>query len=74
MFVLANDGGIADGGGFHVQRTLLQRVSLFNLVTGGMAIALLNGAEFRDSKVSPQLAYHRYTDVIIQTDLIVRIS
>ncbi|KAJ6601172.1 hypothetical protein DFH09DRAFT_1257794 [Mycena vulgaris] len=50
MFVLVNDGGVADQGGFQAERTLIQRIFLFQLVNHGMAIALLNGAEFRDSK------------------------
>ncbi|KAJ7762289.1 hypothetical protein DFH07DRAFT_813783 [Mycena maculata] len=51
MFVLTNDGGVADQSGFQVERTLLQRVILLRLIHGGMAIAALNNAEFRDSKV-----------------------
>ncbi|KAJ7083417.1 hypothetical protein B0H15DRAFT_425762 [Mycena belliarum] len=52
MFVLINDGGVADQHVFQSHRTLLQRLFLFNLIKNGMAIALLNGAEFRDSKIS----------------------
>ncbi|KAJ7511822.1 hypothetical protein B0H11DRAFT_2268815 [Mycena galericulata] len=57
MFVLVNDGGVSDQGRLQTERTLLQRVSLFNLINGGLAIALLNGAEFRDSKIL-SFVYH----------------
>ncbi|KAF7347281.1 hypothetical protein MVEN_01483200 [Mycena venus] len=61
MFVLANDGGVAsDFGRFHNERALLQRVFLFQLIDGGMAIGLLNGAEFRDSKIL-SFVYHSET-------------
>jgi hypothetical protein len=51
MFVLANDGGVANSGSFHNERALLQRMFLFQLIDQGMPIGLLNNAEFRDSKV-----------------------
>ncbi|KAJ6541715.1 hypothetical protein B0H19DRAFT_1239495 [Mycena capillaripes] len=58
MFVLANDGGLAsEQNRFQNERTLLQRIFLFQLINGGMAIALLNGAEFRDSKIL-SFVYH----------------
>ncbi|KAJ6557124.1 hypothetical protein B0H10DRAFT_1967384 [Mycena sp. CBHHK59/15] len=57
MFVLINDGGVVDQGGFQAERTFLQRIFLFRIMNGGMAIALLNGAEFRDSKIL-SFVYH----------------
>ncbi|KAF7337798.1 hypothetical protein MSAN_02253900 [Mycena sanguinolenta] len=58
MFVLVNDGGVSSKSDrFHKERALLQRLFLFQLVDGGMAIGLLNGAEFRDSKIST-FVYH----------------
>ncbi|KAJ7045103.1 hypothetical protein C8F04DRAFT_1343667 [Mycena alexandri] len=57
MFVMVNDGHVSDTCGFHDERALLQRSFLFQLVSGGMAIALLNGAEFRDSKIM-SFVYH----------------
>ncbi|KAJ7492020.1 hypothetical protein FB451DRAFT_514183 [Mycena latifolia] len=62
MFILTNDGGVVNQGGFQSQRTLLQRIFLFHLINRGMAIALFNGAEFRDSKIMSfifQEAYQR---------------
>ncbi|KAJ7917141.1 hypothetical protein B0H13DRAFT_2231514 [Mycena leptocephala] len=58
MFVLVNDGGLpSDCGRFHNERALLQRIFLFQLINGGMAIALLNDAEFHDSKIL-SFVYH----------------
>ncbi|KAJ7084759.1 hypothetical protein C8R43DRAFT_1115430 [Mycena crocata] len=57
MFVLANDGGVTSQDSFHAERTLLQRMFLFQLINGGVPIALLNGAEFRDSKIL-SFVYH----------------
>ncbi|KAK7063652.1 hypothetical protein R3P38DRAFT_2819611 [Favolaschia claudopus] len=52
MFVLANDGGVvSDDDKFQNERLLLQRLFLYQLVHGGLAIALLDGAEFRDTKI-----------------------
>ncbi|KAG9309998.1 hypothetical protein JVU11DRAFT_10032 [Chiua virens] len=53
MFALVNDGG-TDGGSedhFSAHRLLCHRVFLCDLLTSGLALALLAGAEFRDSKV-----------------------
>ena len=53
MFALVNDGGtdqdLTDP--FVAQRLLCHRVFLCDLLTSGLALALLAGAEFRDSKV-----------------------
>ncbi|KAJ7157241.1 hypothetical protein C8R46DRAFT_1004148 [Mycena filopes] len=57
MFVMVNDGHVSDAGRFDDERALLQRFFLFQLVGAGMAIALLNGAEFRDSKIL-SFVYH----------------
>ncbi|KAJ6520487.1 hypothetical protein C8R45DRAFT_1205447 [Mycena sanguinolenta] len=69
MFVLVNDGGVAsDSGRLHNERALLQRLFLFQLIDGGMAIGLLNGAEFRDSKIST-FVYHGEANRRIQQRL-----
>lgn len=53
MFVMTNDGGlIDDSDDLSVQRILAQRVFLFDLLASGIAVTLLQGAEFRDSKVN----------------------
>lgn len=53
MFVMTNDGGLMDNSDdLAVQRTLAQRIFLFDLLTSGIAITLLHGAEFRDAKVN----------------------
>jgi ATP-dependent RNA helicase DDX60 len=56
MFVMANDGGPSKSGDhehYHEASTLLcQRLYLFSLLASGIAVALLKGAEFKDSKVS----------------------
>lgn len=53
MFALVNDGGtdqeLIDP--FAAQRLLCHRVFLCDLLMSGLALALLAGAEFRDSKV-----------------------
>ncbi|KAF8146445.1 hypothetical protein K438DRAFT_507113 [Mycena galopus ATCC 62051] len=65
MFVLINHGGVASNSGrFNNERALLQRIFLFQLIDGGMAIGLLNGAEFRDSKILTFVYHgeaHRHT-------------
>jgi hypothetical protein len=74
MFVLVNDGGLpADCGRFHNERALLQRIFLFQLINGGMAIALLNDAEFHDSKVSV-CCIARCPGLISAADLVICIS
>lgn len=54
MFALVNDGATDQEpmGPFASQRLLCHRVFLCTLLTSGLALALLAGAEFRDSKVS----------------------
>ncbi|CAK5280839.1 unnamed protein product [Mycena citricolor] len=50
MFVMLHDGGVGDGKDVD-RRTLLQRMTMLDLVDRGLSIAFLNGVEFRDSKV-----------------------
>jgi len=54
MFALVNDGGTGQDSmdPFAAQRLLCHRVFLYDLLTSGLALAFLAGAEFRDSKVS----------------------
>ncbi|KIJ59959.1 hypothetical protein HYDPIDRAFT_161677 [Hydnomerulius pinastri MD-312] len=52
MFALINDGGHQDAvDPYADHRRLCHRVLLFDLLANGLALALLQGAEFRDSKV-----------------------
>lgn len=54
MFALVNDGSSDDNSidDFAAQRLLCHRAFLYDLLTSGLALALLAGAEFRDSKVN----------------------
>jgi ATP-dependent RNA helicase DDX60 len=53
MFVMLNDGGMPKNTNDDTtMRILLQRNFIFGLLTSGVAVTLLRGAEFRDSKVS----------------------
>ncbi|KAG5652595.1 hypothetical protein H0H81_004426 [Sphagnurus paluster] len=53
MFVMTNDGGVLDGiqPRLAAERTLMQRMFIYDLLSGGLPIALLRGAEYRDSKI-----------------------
>jgi len=52
MFVMLNDGGIPENADYDMAaRILIQRNFIFGLLTSGIAVALLHGAEFRDSRV-----------------------
>ena len=52
MFVMLNDGGThKDTDHDSATRILIQRNLIFGLLTSGVAVTLLHGAEFRDSKV-----------------------
>jgi len=52
MFVMLNDGGaLKDTNYDTAARILIQRDFIFGLLTSGVAVTLLHGAEFRDSKV-----------------------
>ena len=53
MFVMTNDGGLLNRSkNLSAERILGQRVHLFDLLGAGIAVTLLQGAEFKDSKVS----------------------
>jgi len=52
MFVMLNDGGRPEDTDHDmVTRVLVQRNFVFGLLTSGVDVTLLHGAEFRDSKV-----------------------
>jgi ATP-dependent RNA helicase DDX60 len=52
MFVMLNDGGTRKDTNYDMAiRILIQRIFVFDLLTSGVAVTLLHGAEFRDSKV-----------------------
>ena len=52
MFVMLNDGGLCNDTNHDMaMRILIQRILIFGLLTSGVAVTLLRGAEFRDSKV-----------------------
>lgn len=54
MFVMTDDGGRfgLEGNDLTAERTLSQRVFIFDLLNHGLAVTPLNRCEFRDSKVS----------------------
>jgi ATP-dependent RNA helicase DDX60 len=51
---MANDGGLLDEKASKpmAERILCQRVFFFNLLSRGISVTLLKGAEYHDSKVS----------------------
>ncbi|KAF8069236.1 hypothetical protein FPV67DRAFT_1415532 [Lyophyllum atratum] len=53
MFVLINDGGVLDNHPkrLSTEKVLMQRIFVFDLLSRGLPIALLKGAEYRDSKI-----------------------
>ncbi|KAI0776031.1 P-loop containing nucleoside triphosphate hydrolase protein [Trametes elegans] len=53
MFVMTNDGGVVEESSLdaHADRVLLQRVFIYNLLSQGVSVTILKGAEFRDSKI-----------------------
>ncbi|PCH35165.1 hypothetical protein WOLCODRAFT_91452 [Wolfiporia cocos MD-104 SS10] len=53
MFVMTNDGGVIadDNGPLAAERILTQRVFLFDLLSHGISVSLLRGAECRNSKI-----------------------
>jgi hypothetical protein len=58
MFVMVNDGGVLKegvGGQFAVHQILVQRLFIFDLLASGLAIVPLQGADFKDSKVTLHL-------------------
>jgi hypothetical protein len=58
MFVMLNDGGTPKDTDYDMAiRILIQREFIFGLLTSGVAVTLLRGAEFRNSKVG-LVTYH----------------
>ncbi|CAA7261143.1 unnamed protein product [Cyclocybe aegerita] len=53
MFVMTNDGGLSDENATELQasRAFQQRSFLLGILSSGISVALLKGAEFRDSKI-----------------------
>jgi len=54
MFIMTNDGGVeSTAGAYTVQTAILlcQRIFLLKIHAHGIPLALLEGAEYRDSKV-----------------------
>ena len=72
MFVMLNDGGAPEDTDYDmITRVLVQRGLIFDVLTSGVSVALLYGAEFRDSKVGcyvpwPQNLYKSSTDVFFR--------
>ncbi|GJJ07983.1 hypothetical protein Clacol_002190 [Clathrus columnatus] len=74
MFIMTNDGGIVDK---HVsdavqettaKRILVQRIFFFRILYSGIPIALLKGAEYRDSKVLTFIYEHRRRGIVLNRD------
>ena len=53
MFVMTTDGGVLDDDSpdSTAEYVLLQRVFLYSLLSQGISVTLLRGAQYRDSKV-----------------------
>ncbi|KAF8958161.1 hypothetical protein BDZ97DRAFT_66327 [Flammula alnicola] len=53
MFVMTNDGGLGDSGTSSTKIAIIfsQRAFFLSILSGGMSVALLKGAEYRDSKI-----------------------
>jgi hypothetical protein len=51
MFVMLNDGGMDTSQNLASERILLQRIFLMEMLSSGLSLSLLKGAEFRSSKV-----------------------
>ena len=51
MFVMTNDGGVLNPDDDLSEALLLQRVFIFDVLAQGTSVALLQGAEYRESKV-----------------------
>ena len=54
MFVMTNDGGVPIPENNPSEVQLLQRVFIYDILAQGISVALLQGAEYRDSKVCLQ--------------------
>jgi hypothetical protein len=54
MFVMTNDGTISEGDQWSrtFEAVLIQRSFIYNLLGDGVSVALLQGCELRNSKVS----------------------
>jgi len=58
MFVMVNDGGVLKegvGGQFAAHQILVQRLFIFSLLASGLAMVPLQGADFKDTKVTLRL-------------------
>jgi len=55
MFLMTNDGGVCqpEPTTLQAERILSQRIFILDMICTGTGIALLKGAEYRDSKVKP---------------------
>jgi ATP-dependent RNA helicase DDX60 len=52
MFIMTDDGGsVPSDLQLHAERALIQRTFVYDLLTNGIAVALMRGAEFKDAKV-----------------------
>ncbi|KAG1840478.1 hypothetical protein DFJ58DRAFT_858214 [Suillus subalutaceus] len=54
MFVMVNNGGVLKegiGGQFAAHQILVQRIFIFDLLASGLAMAPLQGADFKDTKI-----------------------
>lgn len=69
MFVMTNDGGVvvrSDSASHTPELVLIQRVLVHDLLSNGVSVILLKGAEFRDSKVSVSTQpIHTYTLILV---------
>ena len=57
MFIMTNDGGVYQPNkptaSLQAERILAQRMFILSMICTGTGVALLKGAEYRDSKVKP---------------------
>ena len=62
MFVMTNDGGVVQSTSAKAaaERVLLQRVFVYSLLSQGVSVTLLHGAQYRDSRVSSLLRLPKY--------------
>ncbi|KAI0073118.1 P-loop containing nucleoside triphosphate hydrolase protein [Panus rudis PR-1116 ss-1] len=61
MFAMVNDGGNFDEltKPMAIERALFQRILMHDLISQGVSVSLLQGAEFRDSKINSLLIEQR---------------
>ncbi|KAG2758090.1 hypothetical protein P692DRAFT_20710919, partial [Suillus brevipes Sb2] len=65
MFAMVNDGGTLKegvGGQFAAHQIRAQRLFIFDLLASGLAMAPLQGADFRDTEVTPFLLSCLFSD------------